>query len=147
MLKTPFTNNRFYMTQKGEAQEGFPFYGEGDVSTLHVDSVPAVRFPMLEWSFMTPGLATNSMFFCFHFVKKSIGLKGKSMTPLWGKTFLFRSSQQLPCLRLTPLKGFLSLHSALQGPLMRCFRNYRETKTSSGVPCWMRRSQDTVNDN
>ena len=47
------------MTQKGEAQEGFPFYGEGDVSTLHVDSVPAVRFPMLEWSFMTPGLATR----------------------------------------------------------------------------------------
>ena len=59
LLKTPFTNNRFYMTQKGEAQEGFPFYGEGDVSTLHVDSVPAVRFPMLEWSFMTPGLANN----------------------------------------------------------------------------------------
>ena len=28
------------------------------------------------------------------------------MTPNWGKTVLFRSSQQLPRLRLGPLKGF-----------------------------------------
>ena len=34
--------------------------------------------------------------------------EGKSMTPLWGHTFLFRSCQQLPRLRLGLLKGFLS---------------------------------------
>ena len=56
-----------------------------------------------------PGLATNSILFCFLFVKKSlICLEGKSMTPRRGNTFLFRSSQQLPRLRLGPLKGFLS---------------------------------------
>ena len=32
----------------------------------------------------------------------------KSMTPHRGNTILFRSSQQLPRLRLGPLKGFLS---------------------------------------
>ena len=51
------------------------------------------------------GLATNSIFLCFLFVK---GLEGKSMTPHRGNTILFRSSQQLPHLRLRPLKGFLS---------------------------------------
>ena len=43
------------------------------------------------------------------FVKNSlICLEGKSMTPHRGNTILFRSSQQLPRLRLGPLKGFLS---------------------------------------
>ena len=43
------------------------------------------------------------------FVKKSlICLEGKSMTPQRGNTFLFCSSQQLPCLRLRPLKSFFS---------------------------------------
>ena len=61
-----------------------------------------------EWSDMS-GLATNSIIFCFLFVKKSlICLEGKSMTPHRGNTVLFRSSQQLPRLRLGPLKGFLS---------------------------------------
>ena len=57
-----------------------------------------------------PGLATNSIFFLFpFFVKKSlICLEGKSMTPHRGNTVLFRSSQQLPRLRLGPSKGFLS---------------------------------------
>ena len=43
------------------------------------------------------GLATNSFFFYFLFV-----------TPHRGNTILFRSSQQLPRLRLGPSKGFLS---------------------------------------
>ena len=55
------------------------------------------------------GLATNSVFFCFLIVKKSfICLEDKSMTPCRGITVLFRSSQQLPRLRLGPLKDFLS---------------------------------------
>ena len=37
-----------------------------------------------------------------------ICLEGKSMTPHQGNTILFRSSQQLPRLRLGPSKGFLS---------------------------------------
>ena len=56
-----------------------------------------------------PGLATNSIFFLFPFCESSlICLEGKSMTPLRGNTILFRSSQQLPRLRLGPSKGFLS---------------------------------------
>ena len=50
---------------------------------------------------------------------------------------LFRSSQQLPRLRLGPSKSSYSWHGALQGPstcLMRCFRNYRDARTPSGVP-------------
>ena len=38
--------------------------------------------------------------------KSFICLEGKSMTPHQGNTILFRSSQQLPRLRLGPLKGF-----------------------------------------
>ena len=38
-----------------------------------------------------------------------ICLEGKSMTPRRGNTILFRSSQQLPCLRLGPSKGFFEL--------------------------------------
>ena len=49
------------------------------------------------------------IFFCFLFCEKSlICLEGKSMTPSRGNTILFRSSQQLPRLRLGPSKGFLS---------------------------------------
>ena len=48
-------------------------------------------------------------FFLFPFCENSlICLEGKSMTPRRGNTILFRSSQQLPRLRLGPLKGFLS---------------------------------------
>ena len=53
--------------------------------------------------------STNSIFFCFLFVKKLLTcLEGKLMTPHRGQTILCSSSQQLPRLRLGPLKGFLS---------------------------------------
>ena len=58
----------------------------------------------------------------------------KSMIPHRGNTILFRSSQQLPRLRLGPSKGFLSWHGALLEPstcLVRCFPNYRDTRTPS----------------
>ena len=52
---------------------------------------------------------TLSQFFLFPFGKKSLFyLEGKSMTPHWGNTIFFRSSQQLPRLCLGPLKGILS---------------------------------------
>ena len=72
-------------------------------------------------------------FFC---EKSLICLEGKLMTPHQGNIILFRSSQQLPRLRLGPSNGFLSWHGALLGPstrLVRCFRNYRDTRTPSGV--------------
>ena len=48
-------------------------------------------------------------FFLFPFCKKSlICPKGKSMTPLWGNPIFCSPSQQLPRLRLRPLKGSLS---------------------------------------
>ena len=51
----------------------------------------------------------NSTFFCFLFRETSlICQEGKSMTLCQGNTNLFRSSQQLPRLRLGTLKGFLS---------------------------------------
>ena len=34
--------------------------------------------------------------------------KGKLMNPCWGNTIPFCSSNQLPCLGLRPMKGFLS---------------------------------------
>ena len=60
---------------------------------MHNHSLPNVN----------PGLDTTSIFSCILFVKTR-----KSMTPHRGNTILFRSSQQLPHLRLGPLKGFLS---------------------------------------
>ena len=51
------------------------------------------------------GLATNSIFFYFLFGKKSLICL---MIPHRGNTIFFRSSQQLPRLRLRPLNGFLS---------------------------------------
>ena len=54
-----------------------------------------------------PGQATNSIFFCFRFGKKFIVLQGGQMNPLWGNTFLFHSSQQLPRV-YRPMKSFLS---------------------------------------
>ena len=59
-------------------------------------------------------------------------------------SIIFRSTHQLPRLRLVPLKVFLSWHGALEGPsahLVGCFQNYRKTWTRSGdtlcakVPC------------
>ena len=61
---------------------------------------------------------TLTQFFLFPFCKKIIDLPGGQINdPLLGKYFLFRSSQQLPRLRF-----------------VRCFRNYRDTRTLSGVP-------------
>ena len=72
-----------------------------------------------------PGLATNSILFLFPFCTKSlICLEGKLMTPHWRNTILFRSSLQLPRLCLGPSTR-----------LVRCFRNYRDTRTPSGVAC------------
>ena len=45
------------------------------------------------------------------------------MTPHRVNTILLRSSKQLPRLRLGPSTR-----------LVRCFRNYRDTRTPSGVP-------------
>ena len=63
--------------------------------------------------------------------RSSICRGGKSMTPYWENTFLFRPTQQLPCVGLRPLKNFFSWHDSLQGPptcFMCCFWNYRGTK-------------------
>ena len=84
------------------------------------------------------GLATNSIFYLSTLVKTHwFAWRANQWPPRQGFTFLFCSSQQLPRLRLGPLKGFLSWHGTLQGPstqLMRCFQNYRDTRTPSGVP-------------
>ena len=76
--------------------------------------------------------------FSVSFLWKIIDLRGgKINDPLVGEILvLCSSSQQLPRLRLGPLKGFLSWHGALLRPstrLVRCFRNYRDTRTPSGV--------------
>ena len=58
------------------------------------------------------------------------------MTPHRGNTMFFRSSQQLPCLRLGPLKGLFSRHGTLEGlltRLVRFFPNYTDTRTPTGV--------------
>ena len=93
-------------------------------------------------------VATNPIIFCFLFMKNHEFALRANQWPLTSeKTFLFRSSQQLPGLRLEPLKGFLSWHGVFQGPLtslVLCFQNYRETKTPSGVLCWALKSQDTI---
>ena len=50
-----------------------------------------------------------TQFFSISFCKKSlICLEGKSKTPFRENSFFFCSSQQLPCLRLRPLKSFFS---------------------------------------
>ena len=58
------------------------------------------------------------------------------MTPHRGNTILFRSFMQLPRFRLGPSTR-----------LVRCFQNYRDTRTPSGVPHWVQVTQDTVNNN
>ena len=84
------------------------------------------------------GLATNSVCFCFLFVF--------FLFPHRGNTFLFRSSKQLPRLRLGPLKGFFELtrrpSRALNSPcaLLLELQRYKDTD----VPLYARRSQDNV---
>ena len=57
-----------------------------------------------------------------------------TLTPTTTQVWPLASYQQLPSLRLSPLKGFLSWHGALQEPLTClecCFQKYRETMTAS----------------
>ena len=54
------------------------------------------------------GLDTNSIFLCFLFVTNHLPGREISDPHISGNAILFRSSQQLPRLRLGPLKGFLS---------------------------------------
>ena len=54
-----------------------------------------------------------TQFYSVSFSCKIIDLPGGQINdPLSGKNFLSSASQQLPCLCLRPLKGFLSSHSA-----------------------------------
>ena len=67
------------------------------------------------------------------------------MTPRWGNTVIFRSSQELSCLRLGPLKGVVTAQKALDLPraLLPKLQRYKDT-----VRCVARqRSQDTVKNN
>ena len=78
------------------------------------------------------------IFSLFPFCEKIIDLLGGQINdPCLENAILIRSSQQLPCLSLEPLKGFLSRQDALQGPsthlVVRCIRNYIETRILSGV--------------
>ena len=77
------------------------------------------------------GPATNSIFFCLLFVL-FIDLSGGNMyfslICLEGAYFFLPFSQQLPHLRLGPLKGTST-------NLVCCFPNYRESRTLSGVLC------------
>ena len=73
---------------------------------------------------LVPRSGNKLNFFLFALCENSlICLEGKSMSPHRGDTILFRSSQQLPRLRLGPSTR-----------LVHCFRNYRDTRTQSGVP-------------
>ena len=64
---------------------------------------------LLQPSFTKQQVWPLTQFFSVSFCENSlICLKGKSMTPHRGNTILFRSSQQLPRLRLGLSKGFMS---------------------------------------
>ena len=61
----------------------------------------------------------------------------ETVCQVWPLTHFFLFPFCFPRLRLRPSKGFLSWHGALLGPstrLVRCFRNYRDTRTPPGVP-------------
>ena len=45
----PSSMNRFYMNHEGEPQYGLPLFGECGVSTLDVDNIAALRYPLLDW--------------------------------------------------------------------------------------------------
>ena len=81
---------------------------------------------------------TQSFSVCFLEKKSFICWEGKSMPLIREDFFLFHSSQQLHCLGPGPLKGFMSCHSLLRGPLTlsyHYFRNFRDARAPSGVPC------------
>ena len=82
----------------------------------------------------------TQFFFCFLFVKNHWFAWRANHWPLIGEnTILCSSSQQLPRLCLGPeLTRRRSRALALLGlstRLVRCFRNYRDTRTLSGVAC------------
>ena len=85
----------------------------------------------------TAGLATNSIFFCFLFVKNPPeSPPGKSMTPHRGNTIIFRSSSNSHVSVLNPWRDFLADTVPFKGPQPRrvlCFRKYRDTRTQSCV--------------
>ena len=57
------------------------------------------------------------------------------MTPCRGNTILFRSSQQLPRLRLGPLKGAVSAQKALDSPraLLTELQRYKVTDSCAAL--------------
>ena len=126
-------------------QGGDTSISQDPVSTNHAwpclpaATATAVRPRTAAATAVTAGLDTNGFFFMFPPCKKSfICLVDKSMTPRRGNTILFCSSQQLHCLCLGALKGFLSWDATLQGPsscLVRCLQNYRESRKPTGMLC------------
>ena len=82
-----------------------------ELSDMDLTMLRTTLFLTVLWPWAKPSAwsMTGLNFFLFPFCEKSlICLEGKSMTPHRGNTILFLSSQQLPRLRLGPLKGFLS---------------------------------------
>ena len=69
-----------------------------------------------------------------------ICLEGKSKTPHRGNTIIFPSSKQLSCLRLRPLKGFLSWHVAFQGPQLSSWVASELQARDARTPCEVFRS-------
>ena len=96
------------------------------------------------------GLATRTFFFCSLSAKNHWFGWRANQRPLIKETlFLFCFSQQLPCLRLGPFRAFWADTTPFKGPQLasfNCFRNYKDTRTSLGVPQahQARRSQDTI---
>ena len=79
------------------------------------------------------GLATNTIFFLFPFLYKIIDLPGGHINdPSSGNHSSF---PLLPATPSSPSRTLEGLFELTQHPhLMRCFRNYRDTMTLSGVP-------------
>ena len=46
-----FILNRFYMNHEGEPQYGLPLFNECGVSTLDVDNIAALNYPLLDYMF------------------------------------------------------------------------------------------------
>ena len=89
----------------------------------------------------------TQFFVCFLFVKASlIRLEGIPMTTCQWNAFLFRSYQQLPpCLRLDPLKDFLSWHS-FKGPPSKTKKGHQVLRAWRRGP-WTRHGQEQLTQN
>ena len=46
----PSNMNRFYMNNAGKPQNGTPLFGEMGVSTVDLDSISALKYPLLDWT-------------------------------------------------------------------------------------------------